>query len=126
LTHHDEIDARIAEYTAEHDDYDLMHRLQAAGIAATPVLEASRMFDDPHLRARNFFQTQTQKASGTYEYVGPLWQLPGTPVEFSQPPVMFGEHNEYVYREVLRLSEDEYQALLAAGHIADAYDPSVP
>lgn len=126
LAAHDEIDALIAAYTATQDDYELMHRLQAAGIAATPVLEASRMFDDPHLRSRNFFRTQTQRSSGTYEYVGPVWQLPGTPVEFYQPPVMFGEHNEYVYREVLKISEDEYQSLLAGGHIADAYDPSVP
>ncbi len=126
LANHDEIDARIAEYTATQDDYELMHRLQAVGIAATPVLEASRMFDDPHLRTRDFFRTQTQRSSGTYEYVGPLWQLPETPVEFYQPPVMFGEHNEYVYREVLKVSNDEYQSLLAGGHIADAYDPSVP
>ncbi|MCL4240241.1 MAG: CoA transferase [Dehalococcoidia bacterium] len=126
LAAHDEIDAHIAAYTATRDDYELMHLLQAAGIAATPVLEASRMFDDPHLRARNFFRTQTQRSSGTYEYVGPLWQLPETPVEFYQPPIMFGEHNEYVYREVLKVSDDEYRSLLAGGHIADAYDPSVP
>ena len=126
LEHHDEIDARIAEYTATQDDYELMHRLQAAGIAAAPVLEASRMFDDPHLRARGFFRTQTQKASGTYEYVGPIWQFPETPVEYFQPPIMFGEHNEYVYRELLNVPEEEYQALLAGGHIADAYDASVP
>lgn len=126
LAAHDEMDAHIAAYTATQDDYELMHRLQAAGIAATPVLEASRMFDDPHLRSRNFFRAQTQRSSGTYEYVGPLWQMPGTPVEFYQPPIMFGEHNEYVYREVLKVSEEEYQALLAGGHIADAYDPSVP
>ncbi len=126
LANHDEIDAHIAAYTATRDDYELMHRLQAVGVAATPVLEASRMFDDPHLRARNFFRTQTQRSSGTYEYVGPLWQLPETPVEFYQPPIMFGEHNEYVYREVLKVSDDEYRSLLAGGHIADAYDPSVP
>lgn len=126
LAHHDEIDAHIAGYTADQDDYELMHRLQATGVSATPVLEASRMFDDPHLRARNFFRTQTQRSSGTYEYVGPLWQMPGTPVEYYQPPVMFGEHNEYVYREVLKVSDEEYEALLAGGHIADEYDPSVP
>jgi len=126
VEHHDEIDARIAEYTAMQDDYELMQRLQAVGIAAAPVLEASRMFDDPHLRARGFFRTQTQPSSGTYEYAGPLWQFPETPVEYYQAPIMFGEHNEYVYRELLKVPEEEYQALLAAGHIADAYDASVP
>ncbi len=103
-----------------------MHRLQAAGVLAAPVLEASRMFDDPHLRSRDWFKKQTQQASGTYEYVGPLWKLPETPVEYRQPPVMFGEHNDYVYRELLKVSEAEFDALSAGGHIATEYDASVP
>ena len=126
LANHDELDRLIAEYAATQDDYELMHRLQAAGVSATPVLEASRMFDDQHLRARGFFRKQTQQASGTYGYVGPLWNLPETPVEFTQPPVMFGEHNDYVYREVLQVSDEEFESLKAAGHIATEYDPSVP
>ena len=110
----------------ERGDYELMHLLQAAGIACAPVLEASRMFDDPHLRARGFFRTQTQRDAGTHEYVGPLWGFTETPVEFLQPPVMFGEHNDYVYCEVLGMSEAEYGAMKAAGHVAMEYDPSVP
>jgi hypothetical protein len=35
-------------------------------------------------------------------------KLPETPVEFLQPPVTFGEHNDYIYRDVLGFSEDEY------------------
>lgn len=124
--HFAEIDAHIAAFTVDHDDYDLMHLLQSAGIACAPVLEASRMFDDPHLRERGFFRAQTQEGSGTNEYVGPLWQFEKTPVEFLQPPVTFGEHNDYVYREVLGLEEPEYDALKTAGHIATEYDPSVP
>ncbi len=126
LEHHDELDSLIAAYTATQDDYGLMHRLQAAGVSATPVLEASRMFTDPHLRSREFFKQQTQPSSGTYEYVGPLWQMPATPVEYYQAPVMFGEHNDYVYREVLKVSDEEFEALRAGGHIATEYDPSVP
>lgn len=126
VEHHDELDRLIAGYTASQDDYELMHRLQGAGVSAAPVLEASRMFTDPQLRQRNFFQKQTQASSGTYEYVGPLWQMQGTPVEYYQPPVMFGEHNDYVYRDVLKVSDEEFEALKAAGHIATEYDPSVP
>jgi crotonobetainyl-CoA:carnitine CoA-transferase CaiB-like acyl-CoA transferase len=124
--HFREIDRGIAAWTRERDDYELMHLLQGLGIAATPVLEASRMFDDPHLRARDFFRKQTVRDAGTHEYVGPLWQFEKTPVEFYQPPVCFGEHNEYVYRELLKVSDDEYEALKAGGHIAEEYDPSVP
>ena len=125
--HFREIDHHIADYTKDQDDYALMQRLQAVGVAATPVLEASRMFDDPHLRSRDFFKAQSfEGAEGPYEYVGPIWKFSDTPVEFSQPPVRFGEHNDYVYRDVLHVSDAELDSLKAAGHIATAYDPSVP
>ncbi|MGI8927120.1 MAG: CaiB/BaiF CoA transferase family protein [Tepidiformaceae bacterium] len=123
--HFREIDREIAEYTTTRDDYELMHELQAAGIAAAPVLEASRMFADPHLRARGFFRAQTIEGAGTHEYVGPMWKFSGTPVEFRQPPITFGEHNDYVYREVLKMPADEIEALRASGHIAAEYDPGV-
>src|SRR3712207_9013294 len=51
-------------------------RCQAQGVAAAPVLEASRIFDDPHLRARGFFRRQRQVDAGEHEYVGPLWRFP--------------------------------------------------
>jgi crotonobetainyl-CoA:carnitine CoA-transferase CaiB-like acyl-CoA transferase len=121
-----ELDELIAGYTREHDDYELAHRLQAAGVAAMPVLEASRMFEDPQLVAREFFKTQTVEGAGTHKYVGPLWKFGETPVEFYQPPVTFGEHNEYVYREVLGMDDAEIEALRAGGHIATDYDASIP
>jgi crotonobetainyl-CoA:carnitine CoA-transferase CaiB-like acyl-CoA transferase len=124
--HFREIDQHIAAYTAELDDYETMNHLQAHGVPCAPVLEASRMFTDPHLRARDFFRSQTVEGAGTHEYVGPMWKFGETPVEFLQPPVTFGEHNDYVYREVLGLHDDEYQRFKDGGHIAVEYDPSVP
>jgi crotonobetainyl-CoA:carnitine CoA-transferase CaiB-like acyl-CoA transferase len=123
--HFREIDQHIAEYTATREDYELMHELQAAGIACAPVLEASRAFSDPHLRARDFFRTQSVEDAGTYEWMGPMWKFRETPVEFRQPPVTFGEHNDYVYRDLLKLPEGEIEVLRAQGHIATEYDASV-
>ncbi|MCE7927814.1 MAG: CoA transferase [Dehalococcoidia bacterium] len=124
--HFRELDRKIAGYTAGYEDYDLMTRLQAAGVPAAPVLEASRLYDDPHMRARGFFRKQNQGSSGEYEYMGPMWQFPATPVEFYQPPIMLGEHNDYVYRELLKYSPAEIEELRAAGHITTEYAPHVP
>ena len=124
--HIKEIDGLIAGYTRQHTDYDLAQRLQAAGVAAMPVLEASRMFDDPQLLAREFFKTQTVEGAGTHKYVGPLWKFSETPVEFYHSPTTFGEDNDYVYRKVLEMSDSEIDSLRAAGHIATDYDPSIP
>ncbi|MCA9831925.1 MAG: CoA transferase [Dehalococcoidia bacterium] len=124
--HYKEIDAAIAEWTRTRDDYEVMHLLQAHGIAAAPVLEASRMFDEPHLRARDFFRTQRIENGKEYEFVGPIWNFEDAPVAFRQAPVGLGEHNEYVYREVLRVDDAEYEHLRDLGWITMDYDPSVP
>ncbi len=119
------LDEHISLWTATLEDYDVMHRCQSEGVPAAPVLEASRMYDDAQLRDRAFFLRQRQVDAGEYEYAGPLWKLPETPVESYQPPVMFGEHNDYVYREVLGYSDEQIATLAAAGHIATEYDASV-
>ncbi len=124
--HYREIDRHIAEWTKERDDYEMMHALQKAGISAAPVLEASRMFDDPHLRSRGFFKEQTIENGESYEFVGPLWKFSATPVEFSQPPVALGEHNEYVYKELLGFTDAEYDAAVATGDIGMDFDASIP
>jgi len=43
-----------------------------------------------------------------------------------QPPVGLGEHNEYVYRQLLGVDEAEYDRLVAAGHIAQDFDANIP
>ncbi|OAI39969.1 hypothetical protein AYO38_01360 [bacterium SCGC AG-212-C10] len=124
--HYREIDAHIANWTRDRDDYEMMHLLQAHGVSAAPVLEASRMLDVPQLRARNFLRPQRIDTGQTYDFCGPMYLFKTTPIEFFQDPVTLGEHNDDVYRNVLELSEEQYQALKDAGHIATEFDASIP
>ena len=43
--------------------------------------------------------------------------------EPSLPPPGLGEHNEYVYREILGVSAEEYERLIAEGEIGTEYAP---
>jgi crotonobetainyl-CoA:carnitine CoA-transferase CaiB-like acyl-CoA transferase len=123
----DLLDTKLAEWTRGFDDYELFHRLQAAGVPAAPVLEASRIFDDPHVQARGLYQPQRLFDDvGTFRFMTPFYRFPETPATVYQPPVALGEHNEYVYRELLGVSDEEYRRLQAGGHIAMDFDPSVP
>ena len=127
LAEHDEIDACIREWTADRDDYELFHQLQQAGVPAAPVLEVSRVYDDAHVQHRDLFQPQTLYDDvGTYRFATPFYRMPATPITVRQPPVAFGEHNDYVYRELLGLSDEEYQAYVDGGHVTMDFDPSVP
>jgi crotonobetainyl-CoA:carnitine CoA-transferase CaiB-like acyl-CoA transferase len=127
LAHHDLIDEKLSAWTRDFDDYELFHRLQAAGIAAAPVLEASRVMDDPHVQARGLYQPQRLFDDvGTFRFSAPFYRLPETPATVHQPPVAMGEHNEYVYKQVIGVTDDEYARLEAAGHISMDFDSSVP
>jgi crotonobetainyl-CoA:carnitine CoA-transferase CaiB-like acyl-CoA transferase len=123
----DLLDARVAEWTQGFDDYELFHRLQVAGVPAAPVLEASRVFDDPHIQQRGVFQPLTMFDDvGTFRFMAPFYRFPERPSTVRQAPVAMGEHNEYVYRELLGLTAAEYDALAAQGHISMDFDASVP
>jgi crotonobetainyl-CoA:carnitine CoA-transferase CaiB-like acyl-CoA transferase len=124
----DLLDERIAEWTKDFDDYELFHRLQAAGVPAAPVLEASRVLDDPHVQAHNLYQPQRLVVDdiGEYRYPRPIYEFPESPGGIRRPPVAFGQDNDYVYRELLKVSDEEYDRLVAEGHIATMFDPSIP
>lgn len=123
----DELEAGIAEWTSQREDYDCFHELQAHGVAAAPVLEGSRAFDDPHVQTRGVYQPMTMRDQvGTFRFVAPFYKMPETPITARQAPVAFGEHNEYVYKEVLGVSDAEYARLEQAGHISLDFDPSIP
>jgi crotonobetainyl-CoA:carnitine CoA-transferase CaiB-like acyl-CoA transferase len=123
----DELEAGIAAWTVGQDDYAVFHRLQARGIPAAPVLEGSRALQDPHAIARGVYQPQTMLDQvGTFRFVAPFYGMPETPITVRQAPVAFGEHNDYVYRDVIGVSEAEYDRLKARGHVSMEFDASIP
>src|ERR671924_396069 len=91
----------IAAWTRQHQPWEIMERLQRAGIAAGPVMREPDLFTDPHLHARGFFRVVTHPEAGTHVYPGIMWQMSKTPATIRRPPVRLGEDNEYVYRELL-------------------------
>jgi crotonobetainyl-CoA:carnitine CoA-transferase CaiB-like acyl-CoA transferase len=115
--HQEAMDAHIAAWTQQHHPWEVMERLQQAGIAAGPVMRELDLFSDAHLHARGFFRVVTQAEAGTYPYPGGMWTMSKTPTTFRHPPVRMGEHNDYVYRQLLKLSDEEIETLTAEGHI---------
>lgn len=121
LQHQQELDTRLAAWTRQYTSTDVAHRLQQYGVAAGPVLSAAAAYADPHLRARGFFETVTHAEAGTHEYPGVLWRMSHTPAHIRRPACCLGEHNAYVYGEILGYSAAETARLTSAGHIGDTY-----
>jgi len=120
----DEIEERLAEWSAGKDRDELFHNLQRAGVTAGPVLNAKDAAEDPHLAATGTWKRLP--ATEDYpevDWLRPAYRFAKSNVDLREPPCLFGEHNDYVYRELLGLSEAEMEKLREAGHIADTFAP---
>lgn len=122
---YDRIDEAITAWTRGLSRAEAVERLRRNGVIAGPVLDDADAFHDPHLRARGFFLDIEQADAGRHDYPGPPYRLRGTPFRVRQPPVRLGEHNEYVYRELLGYSADDYQQFIELGHVGTEYAPDI-
>ena len=122
----DELDERIEEWTIEQDPYDVMSILQGAGVAAGPVAKQSDMFSDPHLEERGFFEEIDHREAGTQRVPGIGFRFSRTPLTYRMPAMCLGEHNDYVYGELLGMSREEIAQLEEEKYIGDAFLPELP
>lgn len=114
LAARDELASLVAEWTAQHDRYDLMKRLQSRGVAALPMLTGSDQLRDPHFIARNYCREIQQQGVGTMSLEGQGFHSEAmTDAIIFQAP-MLGEHTDEVCAE-LGLSEAEIEELYKNG-----------
>jgi benzylsuccinate CoA-transferase BbsF subunit len=112
--HRAELDGVINAWTNQHTTAEVMEKLQVAGVAAMPVMNLEGQFRDPHLRAREIHVESEHPKVGLEFLHGIPWRLSGTPGRISRPAPLLGEHNQYVFGELLGLPEAEIQRLVEA------------
>jgi len=122
----DELDKHVEEWTVDHDHYAVMHLLQAHGVPAGPLMDARDFFNDPHWKERDWFEEVTHQQVGTRLLPGVFAKFAKTPIHIRRPPVMLGEDNEYVYKELLKVSDEEYEDLRKKAHIGTEYIDEFP
>jgi crotonobetainyl-CoA:carnitine CoA-transferase CaiB-like acyl-CoA transferase len=115
ILNRDELDLLIGEWTARYDHIELMNMLQTSGVKAGAVLNVAELAHDRNLNERGFFQELSHPESGTHRYPGVSWQMSRTPGELRLPAPCFGEHNRYIFSELLGMSDDEISRLADEG-----------
>lgn len=121
IRNQDALDPLIERFTSQYDHREVAELLQRHGVPAGPLLDDADAFADPQLRARGFFVPVSHADAGNHLYPGMPWKLSRTPTSVRMPPVRLGEHNEYIYKELLGYSQEEYRKLETEGHIGTEY-----
>jgi crotonobetainyl-CoA:carnitine CoA-transferase CaiB-like acyl-CoA transferase len=119
---HDAFDAIVTAWTKTRSQLEAADALQQRSVSAAPVLRIQSLLTNQHFRSRGFWEEVTQADAGTWEMEGPVWRISGADAHVRIPPPMFGEHNSYVLRNLLGLSDAEIAELESSGVTAHTPD----
>lgn len=112
----DELDQLIADWSSRESALGAVARLQAEGIAAAKSQSSLDMIADPHLWERGFYREVTDREGRSKSTLGPAWQMDrGAEIRRAAPQL--GEHNRYVFGEILGVPLEEQKQLESSGVI---------
>lgn len=118
VKYQDELDATISRWTRARRRYDIMRQCQAAGIIASVVQSAEdRVEYDPQLQHREMHPIIHHPDLGEVAYEGYPVKMSRTPAFVHGRAPTLAEHNQYVYGELLGMSEVEIAGLRERGVI---------
>ena len=113
----EELDSLVEEWTINHSPEEVMTMMQAAGVAAGVVETGEDLLEhDTQLRHRHFFWELDHPEIGKHRARGPAFVLSKCPCEVQRAPLL-GEHNEYAFKEILGMSDEEVAELVIEGVI---------
>ena len=110
----DDLDRRIGEWTIGFTAQEVMEKLQSAGVRAGVVNTMNEVYSDPQLAQRPQWVELEHPEIGTMRYQRPPFLLTKTPPGPSRRDPLLAENNEYFYKDLLGLSQQEYNQLVEA------------
>ena len=107
----DELDRVISEWTSEIDDTEAFHILQRAGVPCGLSLDMGRLHSEPQLNAGGYLKP-IEYPDGAERVLPTLpWRIVGNPDFQLGPAPELGRNSNYVYSELLGLSDSEIKSL---------------
>lgn len=108
----EELDRLVAGWTINYTHYEVTGILQNAGVAAMPSLSNEEILSDAHFKEQNLAVEAEHPVMGKQVVLGPPWRLSETPARVTRSSPLIGEHNEYVFGELLGMSSNEIGRLM--------------
>ena len=124
LANRGSIDLRLREWVRGFSQLEIVRILQNIGVPAAPILHNWQLHSDPHFHVRDAFISIDHPDTGVYPYPGFMWRFSETKPALQKPAPRFGEGNDYVFGEILNLTNSEIDELYKLG-VSSKY-PDVP
>ena len=89
---------------------EVVDTAQAHRIPAAPLNRIEDLFDDPQIKARDYWVELDHPLVGPQRYPGVPFRMPASPLSIGAAPLL-GQHNDEVYQGLLNLSGAETDLL---------------
>jgi crotonobetainyl-CoA:carnitine CoA-transferase CaiB-like acyl-CoA transferase len=106
-------EGEIADLTLAYDAEELADRLRKADIAAFKSMSSLDLVSSEFHWDNQSFRPVSDHASGSRPIIAPGWRMTPDEASLTNGAPLLGEHNDYVYRELLGLSTEELADLVA-------------
>jgi benzylsuccinate CoA-transferase BbsF subunit len=112
------LDKLVNEWTSSRSAEEVMNALQGAGVPAGVLQTGEDLMEyDPQLKHRQYFTELEHPEVGKYRTnSGAHFRLSKYEGEVVRAPLL-GEHNEYVFKKILGVADDDYNRLVEEGVI---------
>jgi benzylsuccinate CoA-transferase BbsF subunit len=108
----DELENLISQWTALQKDYDVMYKMQAAGVPAGVVQTMADIVDnDPQLKERDFLVPIKNPVLGVFGHPTPPFKFTKSKAKLTHAPSL-GEHTECIIINILGMSDMEFAELM--------------
>jgi crotonobetainyl-CoA:carnitine CoA-transferase CaiB-like acyl-CoA transferase len=102
LRHTDALDADLGQCTRGHDAAELAQRLIGAGVPASKSATSLDVISDQLLWDREVYRFVSDHREGQRPILGAPWRMSAAEAEIARGAPDLGEHNEYIFDEILR------------------------
>ena len=115
--HQAELDALINDWSREHSLAVLEEKLERHGIPCGLIFTAREMLDNTHFKDREAIVEVEHPELGPIKMQNIAPRLSDTPGEICHVGPALGEHNDYVYSNILGIPEDKKKQFYECGII---------
>ncbi|MFC1534051.1 CaiB/BaiF CoA transferase family protein [Thermodesulfobacteriota bacterium] len=110
-----ELNRLIEEWSINYTAEEVMQLLQDHGVSAGVAENAADIFQDPQIKERGLLEEIVDEELGPFSTEHLAFKLSKSPAPINVPSPRVGQHTEYVCREFLGMSDEEFVDLINAG-----------
>ncbi len=118
VSNYDALEAILIPILEKEPAAHWLMKLEKAGVPAGPINDIEQIFNDPHIQARDMTVAMSRDDAPNQNYVAHPVKFSKTPSRYDLAPPRLGAQTVEILSTRLSLSDEEIEALTAAGVIA--------